>query len=151
MYYKYIKESAYKKQGEAERLTDLLQNTDFKEPNVRRAIRANRNSVQPQSEAYGYIWTDHKLDERYSTPIQQALYSFLDVVHQNGDWEIFVRDNCKNNLNVAEFYLLRYIFMAPEIEKAFTRVNSVLKELYENKPFFTTTLNYFMRQGNNLI
>lgn len=151
MYYKYIKESAYKKQGEAERLADLLQDTDFKEPNVRRAIRANRNSTQPQSEAYGYIWTDYELTTDYVTPLREALSSFLSIIRQDEDWKTFIRNNCDHNPNIAEFFLLRYIFQAPEMERAMERINSVLKEHYENKPFFTTTLSFLARKGNCLI
>lgn len=61
MFYQYRKINSYELIDEYENFA-VVQNNTFKESNVRRAIRANRGTDEPQSEAYGYIWTDEPLD-----------------------------------------------------------------------------------------
>lgn len=129
MYYKYIKESAYKKEGEATRLVDLLQDTDFKEPNVRRAIRANRNATQPQSEAYGYIWTDYEVNKREKPNIDQILTMTLETVRESDHWQVFfdiLSDDCKKFAVTPDFLIIKYIFSACTPSEAIAKMRGIL-------------------------
>ena len=129
MYYKYIKESAYKKQGEAERLTDLLQDTDFKEPNVRRAIRANRNAAQPQSEAYGYIWTDYDINRGQKLNIDQILTMTLEAVRESEQWQVFFdlfADDCKKFDITPDFFIIKYVFDSSAPKESTEKMRAIL-------------------------
>lgn len=61
MFYQYRKTNSYELVNEYENFA-AIQDDTLKEPNIRRAIRANRSAEKPQSEAYGYVWTDAPLD-----------------------------------------------------------------------------------------
>ena len=61
MFYQYRKTNSYELVNEYENFA-AIQDDALKEPNIRRAIRANRNAEKPQSEAYGYVWTDEPVD-----------------------------------------------------------------------------------------
>ena len=54
MFYQYRKTNSYELVNEYENFA-AIQDDTLKEPNIRRAIRANRNAEKPQSEAYGYV------------------------------------------------------------------------------------------------
>lgn len=147
MYYKYIKESAYKKQGEAERLADLLQETDFKEPNVRRAIRANRNATQPQSEAYGYIWTDYEVNKKEKPNIDQILTTTLEAVRESEQWQIFfdiLSDDCKKFGITLDFLIIKYIFNAFTPNEAIAKMKGILMA----QPMDTITIRMLCSHEN---